>query len=290
MKMKTFVRRYEAYFYVLPYLVSYVLFFIIPAIVCFYMSFTDWTILGDYKFIGTNNYKRMINDPLIMISLRNTFFYTISVVVIMYVVGLLLALLINSKLRGKLITRTIIFSSYVVMVTAVGVLWRWIFEPNYGILNYYLNKIGLDSVNWLTDPKVAMISIIITTVWWTAGFNMVVFLAGIQEIPEELYEAAVVDGANVWQKFLYITLPSLNKVSFFIIIMSIAKSFQMFGQSFVMTQGGPSNSTLTVVQYLYNVGFRWYEMGYASSIAYIIFAILIVFTTLQFKFYMSEEL
>jgi len=287
--MKTFLRKYEAYFYVFPYLIFYVLFFIIPAIFCFYMSLTNWSILGDYKFVGIDNYQRIIKDPLMLTALRNTFFYTISIVTIMFVVGLCLALLINTKLKGKIIARTFIFSSYVVMVTAVGVLWRWIFEPNYGILNYYLNKIGLNSVNWLTDPEIAMISIIITTVWWTAGFNMVIFLAGIQEIPEELYEAAIVDGANVWQKFFYITLPSLKLISFFIIVMSTAKSFQMFGQVFVMTQGGPSNSTLTVVQYLYTIAFRWYEVGYASSIAYIIFAILIVFTILQFKFYITKE-
>jgi len=253
------------------------------------MSFTNWSILGDYKFVGIDNYQKIIKNSLMLTALKNTFFYTISIVIIMFIVGLCLALLINVKLKGKTIARTIIFSSYVVMVSAVGILWRWIFEPNYGLLNSFLLKIGLNPVNWLTNPKIAMISIIITTVWWTAGFNMVIFLAGLQEIPEELHEAAIIDGANTWQNFFYVTLPNLLPVSFFIIIMSTAKSFQMFGQVFVMTQGGPSNSTLTIVQYLYTIGFRWYEMGYASSIAYVIFAILLVITIAQFKFYIKNE-
>lgn len=284
-----FLRKFKAYFYVLPYLICYALFFIIPAIVCFYMSFTNWSILGDYKFVGASNYQNILKDPIMLTAFKNTFLYTISIVIVMFIVGLCLALLINIKLKGKTIARTIIFSSYVVMVSAVGILWRWIFEPNYGLLNSFLYKIGLNPVNWLTDPKIAMISIIITTVWWTAGFNMVIFLAGLQEIPEELHEASIIDGANAWQNFFYVTLPSLGPVSFFIIVMSTAKSFQMFGQVFVMTQGGPSNSTLTIVQYLYNIGFRWYEMGYASSIAYVIFAILLVITIAQFKFYIKNE-
>jgi len=284
-----FSERAIAYFCILPYLVCYIAFFVMPGLSSLYISFTDWPIIGAPDWVGLANYSRLVADELMWTAFRNTAYYTVVTVVIMYVIGLALANLLNARLRGRVLVRGIIFSSYVVMVSAVGILWRWIYEPNYGLLNHYLEKIGLGPIDWLTDPSIAMLSVIIATVWWTAGYNMVVFLAGLQDIPGELYEAARVDGASRWQMFWYVTMPSLKGVSFFVIIMSIARSFQMFGQVFVMTQGGPSNSTLTLVQYLYVVAFRWYEMGYASAIAYVLFALLAVVTLLQFRVYLRTE-
>lgn len=273
----------------MPFVVLYVLLFLVPAVVSLAISFTKWPIIGNPKYIGLANYTRLMNDPLFWTALKNTIYYTVAIVVIMYLVGLALAVLLNTALKGRIIIRTTVFSAYVMMVPAVGILWRWILEPNYGLLNFYLQKIGIPPVDWLTNPSVAMWAIVLATLWWTAGYNMVVFLAGLQEIPEELYEASVVDGCNGWQKFIYITMPTLRPVSFFVVVMSVAKSFQMFGQVFVMTQGGPSNSTLTLVQYLYLAAFRWYEMGYASAVAYALFILLSILTVVQFQNYFRNE-
>ena len=150
-------------------------------------------------------------------------------------------------------------------------------------MNYYLGRLGLGPLPWLAAPETAMLSIIIATVWWTAGYNMVMYLAGLQDIPVTVREAARIDGASRWQEFWHVTLPMLRPVTFFVVVMSIAKSFQVFGQVYVMTQGGPSNSTLTIVNYLYVVGFTWFEMGYAAAIAYALFALLLVITVVQFR-------
>ena len=278
-----------AFLFVGPYLLCFLGFFFIPAIASLAISFTRWDISGSPRYTGVSNYARLVADPLAWKALGNTAYYTLAIVPIMTVVGLGLALLVNMPLRGRIAVRTTVFACYVVMVSVVGILWRWILEPRYGILNFYLTRLGLSPVNWLTDPRTAMLSIVLTTVWWTAGYNMVLYLAGLQEIPQELYEAAKVDGASSWRTFWHVTLPNLRHVTFFVIVMSLARSFQMFGQVFVMTQGGPSNSTLTLVQYIYNVAFRWYELGYAAALSYVLFAILLVITWLQFALQPSEE-
>ncbi len=216
--------------------------------------------------------------------------YTLAIVPVMALLGLSLALLLNQPLRGRVVTRTAIFASYVVMVSVVGIIWRWVLDPTgAGIVNYYLGRLGVAPQPWLAAPETAMLSIIIATMWWTAGYNMVMYLAGLQDIPESLGEAVRIDGANAWQRFWYLTLPMLRPVTFFVVVMSIAKSFQVFGQVYVMTQGGPSNSTLTIVNYLYVVGFTWFEMGYAAAIAYTLFALLLVITVIQFRMVSRES-
>ncbi len=272
-----------------PYLAVFVLFFLLPAVWSAVMSLTDWKIVGSPRLVGFKNYLRLLTDPLFYTALKNTALYTAVIVPLMALVGLGLALLLNQPLRGRILTRTCVFASYVVMVSVVGIVWRWVLDPTgAGIVNYYLGRLGLGPYPWLAAPETAMLSIIIATVWWTAGYNMVMYLAGIQDIPHTLREAVRIDGASRWQEFWHLTLPMLRPVTFFVVVMSIAKSFQVFGQVYVMTQGGPSNSTLTIVNYLYVVGFTWFEMGYAAAIAYALFALLLVITLIQFRMVSRE--
>jgi ABC-type sugar transport system permease subunit len=267
-----------------PYLLVFLAFFLLPALWSAVLSLTDWKIVGPPHFVGGKNYARLFRDPLFYTALKNTVVYTAIIVPLMALVGLGLALLLNQPLRGRVVTRTAVFASYVVMVSVVGIVWRWVLDPTgAGIVNYYLGKLGLGPFPWLAAPETAMLSIIIATIWWTAGYNMILYLAGLQDIPVAAREAARIDGANAWQEFRYVTLPMLRPVTFFVVVMSIAKSFQVFGQVYVMTQGGPSNSTLTIVNYLYVVGFTWFEMGYAAAIAYALFALLLVITVVQFR-------
>lgn len=273
-----------------PYLLVFLGFFLLPALWSAVLSLTDWKIVGTPRFVGLKNYARLFSDPLFHTAVKNTVAYTAIIVPLMALVGLGLALLLNQPLRGRVVTRTAVFASYVVMVSVVGITWRWILDPTgAGIVNYYLGTLGLDPLPWLAAPETAMLSIIIATMWWTAGYNMILYLAGLQDIPVAVREAARIDGANAWQEFRHVTLPMLKPVTFFVVVMSIAKSFQVFGQVYVMTQGGPSNSTLTIVNYLYVVGFTWFEMGYAAAIAYALFALLLVITVIQFRMVSRES-
>jgi multiple sugar transport system permease protein len=273
-----------------PYLLVFVGFFLLPALWSALLSVTDWKIVGTPRYVGLRNYARLFSDQLFYMALKNTVVYTAVIVPVMAVVGLGLALLLNQPLRGRVVTRTAVFASYVVMVSVVGITWRWMLDPTgAGIVNYYLGRLGVAPLPWVAAPETAMLSIILATMWWTAGYNMILYLAGLQDIPLAVREAARIDGATGWQEFRHVTLPMLRPVTFFVVVMSIAKSFQVFGQVYVMTQGGPSNSTLTIVNYLYVVGFTWFEMGYAAAIAYALFALLLVITVIQFRLTARES-
>ena len=199
----------------------------------------------------------------------------------MVVGGLLFAVLFNEKLRGRVVARTVIFLPYAVMVTIVGILWRWIYDKNFGLANYYLGEINIEPVSWLTSPHVALIAVAITTVWWQIGTNTIIYLAGLQEIPEDLYEASKVDGATALQRFLFITVPSLRLIHIFVIPLSVISSMRVFGQVLVMTQGGPIGSTYTLVQHLYSVGWINFRQGEAAAIGLILFLITFLLTVMQ---------
>jgi multiple sugar transport system permease protein len=183
-----------------------------------------------------------------------------------------------------------IFFPYLLTVSIVGIVWRWMLQRNYGLVNYYLGKMGIAPLGWLAEARTAMPSIALATIWWTIGFNLVVFLAALQDIPEELYEAARIDGAGPVKSFLRITVPLVRPTTIFVVIMQVIASFQVFGQVFVMTGGGPYGSTRTVVQYLYEQGFRYFRMGYASAIAYVLFFIMFVLTIVQWRVMGRREL
>lgn len=284
-----------AYFFLAPAVSAIFLFFFIPVIAAFLISFTDFDIytLGDFstlRFVGLDNYLNLFKDDLFWTALKNTFYFVIVAGPLSIMISLGAALILNTKLvRFKSIFRLSYFLPVVTTLVAVAIVWRFIYHHNFGIMNYFIGFFGIDPIDWLGDPFWAMPSIILMAVWKNFGYNMIIFIAGLQNIPEELYEAANIEGANAWQKFKSITIPMLAPTTIFISIITMIGFFQLFAEPYVMTQGGPLNSTLSIVQYMYQEGFRWWNMGYSASIAFVLFFIIFIGTLIQFKVQKSGE-
>jgi len=278
-----------AYFFLAPALSAIFIFFFIPVIAAFIISFTDFDIytLGNFstlRLIGFDNYVKLFSDDLFWTALGNTFYFVFVAGPLSIAVSLTAALLLNSKLvKFKSLFRLAYFLPVVTTLVAVAIVWRFIYHPNFGILNFFLGLIGINPIDWLGDPDWAMPSIILLAVWKNFGYNMIIFIAGLQNIPEELYEAADIEGANAFQKFKHITLPMLAPTTIFVSIITMIGYFQLFAEPYVMTQGGPLNKTLSIVQYMYQEGFRWWNMGYSASIAFVLFIIIFIGTLIQFK-------
>jgi len=268
-----------------PTLVIFCTFILFPVFFSFYLSFHKWNMFSsDRAFIGFENYRRLFTDPEFWMVLKHTLVYTLGTVPLNMVIALLIALALNRRIAGKRFLRTAFFTPVIISPVAAALIWRWIYDPNFGLLNYFTGLFGLPSVNWLNDPNTAMIALIIMGVWKTVGINMVLFSAGLQGIPDNFYEAADIDGAGRWAKFWHITVPMLSPTTFFIMIMSMISSFQVFDIVYVLTSGGPLGATKVIVFYMYEYAFKFFEMGYASAVAYIFFAILAILTLLQVKF------
>ena len=266
------------YLFVLPYLVVFTLFRLGPSLAGLGISFTRWNLVGTPRWIGVENHLVLFHDPRVVIALRNTVAFTALVVPLLVALGLALALFLNRPYRGRVIGRIAVFTPYVMMSTVVGILWTWLLERDFGLLNSYLAGLGIPRTPWLISESTALFGLAITTVWWTVGYGMVLFLAGLQDIPAEVYEAASIDGATSLGAFRHITLPFLAPTTFVVFLLSIINSFQVFDQAYVMTSGGPGTATLTLVQLLYFIGFQSFKMGYAAAIASLMFVILVVFT------------
>ena len=272
----------EAYVLLLPTLVGLVVFTAGAVIAAFLISFTRWDIVTPAEWIGIGNYQRLATEPLFWKVLGNTFYYTILSVPLSLVLSLILALALNQKIRGVTIYRTMYFLPVVSSTVAVSLVWYWMYNPEFGLINYALAKLfKINGPAWLSSTKWAMPAIIIMSVWKGLGYNMVIFLAGLQGVPQELYEAARIDGATGWQQFRNITLPMISPTTFFVLVMSTISSFQVFEQTYIMTKGGPAYSTLTLVYYVFQQAFQWYHMGYAAALAYVLFAVILVITLLQ---------
>ncbi len=269
------------YMYLLPSLIFLASFTVFPVFASFYVSLTKWSLIGSPEFIGFENYRNLFNDPIFYKTLWHTVYYTLGTVPLSIVFSLLLAVAMNQRIKGITIFRSIYFLPVVSAWVAVAIVWRWIYNPQFGLLNAFLGIFGISPRNWLGDPKLAMPSVIATAIWKGLGYNMILFLAGLQNISENYYEAAKIDGASKWVQFRHITLPLISPTTFFVLITSIISSFQAFSPIYTMTNGGPVGSTEVLVFYLYENGFRWYKMGYASSIAWILFFIIFIFTLLQ---------
>lgn len=283
-----------AYLFLAPAVTSILIFFFIPVMASFVMSFTDFDIyaLGSIdmvRFIGFSNYVQLFGDPLFWQSLQNTMYYVVLASPLSIAVALGAAILLNSKLiKYKGFFRLSYFIPYITTLVAVAIVWRFIYHPKFGILNYFLSLIGINPIDWLGDPATAMPAIVLMSVWKTFGYNMIIFLAGLQNIPEDLYEAASLEGANEWQKFKAITIPMLSPTTLFVSIITIVGFFQLFAEPYIMTQGGPLNKTLSIVGYMYQEGFRWWNMGYSASISFVLFFIIMIITVLQFKLQKSH--
>jgi multiple sugar transport system permease protein len=266
-----------------PNIAGFLVFVFLPIIASFCISFTEWDILTPPKFIGLSNYIKLIQDKDFWYYLYNTLFFMLGIPIGM-IFSLFLAILVNQKLKGIIIFRTIYFLPVISSMVACALVWRWIYNADFGLLNSFLRMVGIKNPPaWLASTTWAKPALIIMGIWNGAGYNMLLYLAALQSIPEELYEAASIDGANGWQKFIHITLPGLNFVNFFIIIMSIIGGFQTFGIQYVMTGGGPAGATTTIVYYIYNNAYQWFKMGYATAIAWVLFLLMLGATLLQWR-------
>jgi multiple sugar transport system permease protein len=279
--------RRAAFLFLAPALLAIGMFFFVPVLAAFILSFTDFDIysLGNFdyaRFIGLKNYAQLLGDPLFWKALKNTFYFLIVGGPLSIAVSLGAALMLQPKLvRFKVFFRTAYFAPVVTTLVAVAVVWRFVYHTRFGILNYLLSLVGLSGIDWLGDPNWAMPAIILMAVWKNFGYNMIIFIAGLQNIPEELYEAASIDGAGKLQQFRSITLPMLAPTTVFISIITMIGYFQLFAEPYVMTQGGPRNSTLSIVYLMYQQGFRWWNMGYSAALAFILFAFILAGSVLQ---------
>jgi multiple sugar transport system permease protein len=278
-----------AYWFLAPALAVICIFFFIPVAASLLLSLTDFDIYAvasraNLRFVGADNYLRLLRDPLFWVALKNTLYFVVVAGPLSVGVSLAVAVLLSAKLvRFRGVLRTIFFLPVVTTLVAVAVVWRYVYHPRFGLLNYGLSLLGIAPIDWLGDPTWAMPAIILMAVWKNFGFNMVIFIAGLQNIPDRLYEAASIDGARSWAQFRSITLPMLAPTFLFVALMTMIGYFQLFAEPYVMTQGGPANSTLSVVLLLYQEGFRWWNMGYAAAVAFVLFAIILSLTLVTMR-------
>ncbi len=278
-----------AWAFVAPALVALGLFFFLPVVAALLLSFTDFDIysladIRNLRFVGLDNYITLLQTPLFWKALGNTLYFVILGVPLSIALSLGAALLINSKLaRFKGLFRTLYFAPVVTTLVAVAVIWRYLLHTKYGLINWGLGGIGIDPVDWLGDPNWAMPAIVIFAVWKNFGYNMIILLAGLQTIPDDLYEAAQIDGAGRWAQFRHVTLPALAPVMLVVSILTMAGYFQLFAEPYVMTQGGPVESTVSVLYFMFEQGFKWWNLGFATSVAFVLFLILFAITIVQLK-------
>lgn len=278
-----------AWAFVAPALVALGLFFFLPVVAALLLSFSDFDIyslsdIRNLRFVGLDNYITLLQTALFWKALGNTLYFVILGVPLSIALSLGAALLINSKIaRFKGLFRTLYFAPVVTTLVAVAVIWRYLLHTKYGLINWGLSGVGLDPVDWLGDPNWAMPAIVIFAVWKNFGYNMIILLAGLQTIPEELYEAAKIDGAGRFTLFRYVTLPTLAPVMLVVSILTMAGYFQLFAEPYVMTQGGPVESTVSVLYFMFEQGFKWWNLGFATSVAFVLFLILFAITIAQLK-------
>jgi len=283
------------WWFVAPALAVIVVFFFLPVGAALLMSLTDFDIyaladIRNLRFVGLGNYISLVQTPLFWQAFGNTLYFVIVGVPLSIGVSLGTALLLNSKLaRLKPFFRTALFAPVVTTLVAVAVIWRYLFNTRYGLLNYALSGVGISPIDWLGDPHWAMPAIILFAVWKNFGYNMIILLAGLQNIPEELYEAARIDGASVWRQLRYVTLPMLSPILMLVSILTIAGYFQLFAEPYVMTQGGPLQSTVSVLYFMYEEGFKWWNLGSASAVAFVLFLVIFAVTALQVRFTRRRE-
>jgi multiple sugar transport system permease protein len=279
-------KNWSAYLFLAPGLIHFAIFTLFAVSFAFYISFHDWNIIQPAKpFVGLDNYIRLFKDPRFLRAVTNTLTFMVGVPLNL-MAGLAVALLLNTKVRGQAIYRTLFYIPVVTPLVVSSIIWKWVYQGDYGLLNYYLLKFGLidHKIVWLADPDLALPALIIMMIWGGTGGTMVIYLAGLQSIPEEMYDAAKVDGANTWQRLLYITIPLLRPTTFFLLITGVIGTFQIFTEVYIMTNGGPLNRTTTIGYYLYTNAFRELDMGYATAMAFVLFAMIFVFTLLQWKY------
>jgi multiple sugar transport system permease protein len=257
-----------------------------PVVYSFSLSFQDWNLTSaTSEWVGLANYEALLGDEIFIRSLRQTIVFTMAITACIIVLSLAIATLLDLKLKFIALYRTILYLPAVTSMVAIGIVWVWMFDPQYGLINQILGGIGIEGPLWLADPNTALLALIITAAWRNVGYFATIFLAGLQGIDISYYEAARVDGAGAWRCFWSITLPLLRPTIFFVVVMSVILSFQVFALVYVMTGGGPAGSTSVLVFYLYQQAFTYFRMGYASAIGYVLFIIIFALTVLQFRLF-----
>jgi raffinose/stachyose/melibiose transport system permease protein len=282
----------DAYGMVVPVLVLYFLFVLYPLARGLYISFHQWDGLGDMKWIGLNNYRFILKDDVFWLSIRNTFTFAFVVTVVKNIFGLGLALILNTNIKYKTFFRVVSFAPVTLSFVVIGILWSWIFNPTFGLLNTVLKAAGLDwmILGWLSDPKVALWSVMWVDIWKWSGFHMVLFLAGLQGVPAMLYEAAAIDGANRFQQFLHVTLPSLKNVTYVSVLMSITGAFvSNYDVVYVMTGGGPFHATEVALTWITSTAFRFASVGKANAMSMILVLLVAVFGVMQLITMLKEK-
>jgi len=271
-----------AYIFILPQIIGMFCFILGPMVASLVISFSRWNLVDTPQWVGFENFRIQFHDPLFWKVVLNTAYYSLVSVPLGIVISLGLALVLNQKIKGVAWYRSVYFIPVVTPMVAVALVWSWLYNPDFGAINTVLNYVGIKGPKWLSDTTWAMPSVIIMSIWKGLGFNMVIFLAGLQDIPEQLYEAAGLDGADRWHKFKNITLPMLSPAIFFVMIMSVISSFQVFSQIYIMTEGGPANSTNVIVLHIYNLAFKYWKMGEGCVVGWVLFSIVLLFTLIQF--------
>lgn len=278
----TAIRIFLPYLMIAPAMVTSIVFLVYPILYMFYLSFFKWNMIGDMKFIGLDNYVSLMTDPEFMQVLMNTCQFTFWTVAGFIITGLGFALYLKRNTRINRILQTIMFTPYILPLVSIAFVWMWIMDTDLGLLNYILGLFGIDKVKWLGDPKVAMYSLIIVNIWKAAGYYTLIFLSALQGIPAYLYEAASLDNSRPVTTFFKITLPMLSPTLFFLTLTAIINSFKVFETVNVMTKGGPLNSTTTLVYYIYQYGFEYYKIGYASAVGVVLMIIVSTLTIVYF--------
>ena len=266
-----------------PNVIGFLMFMLIPVVTTFALSFTKYDMLSTPRFVGLYNYIAMARDPIIWEVTGNTIVYTILTVPVGMCISLLLAVMLDKKIGFRRFYRAAFFLPSITSMVVVAIVWQWIYNPDYGLLNYFLSLFGISGPKWLLNTSTSLLSLAIVGIWKNAGYNMIIFLSGLQGISNTYYEAAELDGANGWQRFRYITLPMLRPTTFFIFVMSIICSFQVFDQVMLMTKGGPGRSSSVLVHYLYQNAFQYFKLGYACAVAYLLFFIVMFITLLNMR-------
>ena len=281
--------RLVGYAFLVPDVLGLAIFVGLPIAGAFYISFHSWSGIGERSFNGLANYRSLLDDPFFVDSLKITAIYTFTFVPLLFVSALGLALLVNQRLQLTGVFRSAYFLPFMISLVVASVVWAFVLQERGGILNELIGLVGIDPQPWLGSTRLALVSIVIVTLWQGVGYSMIIFLAGLQDIPRDYYEAATIDGANAWQRFRRVTLPLLKPTSVFVLIISFISAFQLFDPIFVLTGGGPAGATTTAVFYIYETAFEFLQLGYASALSVVLFAIILVFTLVQLRIFRHES-
>lgn len=273
----------DGYIFILPWLLGFIIWTAGPMVASVVIAFTDWRIVTVPHFVGFANFVALFHDPRIKLALFNTTFYVVLGVPTHILIALMAALMLNLRLRGITVYRTLFYLPYITPLVANSILWLWIFNTNFGLMNWLLSIFHIPGVYWLEDPHIVKVAFVMMS-WWTIGGQMVILLAGLQSIPQHLYDAANIDGATWWTRFRHVTFPLLTPSLFFNLTLALIGAFQVFVQAYVITNGGPEDASLFYVLYLYRVAFQNFDMGYASAMAWLLFLVVLIITLIQFRF------